>query len=365
MFHRPASVGGLATVVVLALLTATGLLQRTATGDPLPAPSDTVARTNVSVSHTQSDCRRTTSGTGVVDIAFQGRFYPVRIHVPTTADPTAPLPLVLDLHGSESNGVSQARLSDLDAVADADATGFIVAEPTAAIEEPSDDPPPEGGWTWNVPGVPNATEEYSPADARSDVDYLSTVVQEIGAQDCVDPQRVYATGFSDGASMASALACARPDLVAAVAPVSGLRAGRPTDEDPTVLDPDSCLPDQGVSVITFHGREDYVNAYDGDDSYRWGYDVDSALRHWVEIDRCDPEASVESVGDTVELTSFDGCAQGTAVEAYTFLDGGHSWPGSPIRTTVAGVSSQDLSAEQVMWNFFAAHPKESSPTVTG
>lgn len=107
---------------------------------------------------------------------------------------------MLDLHDSGSNGPSQAVVSGLDAVADADETGFIVA----------------------------------------------------------DPQHVYVTGFFGGDRMASALACARPDLVTVIAPVTGLRADRASADDPSVVDDETSASAQGVSVVTFYGEDDTV-----------------------------------------------------------------------------------------------------------
>ena len=107
---------------------------------------------------------------------------------------------MLDLHDAGSNGPSQAAVSGLDAVADADETGFIVA----------------------------------------------------------DPQHVYVTGFFGGDRMASALACARPDLVTVIAPVAGLRADRASADDPSVVDDETSASAQGVSVVTFYGEDDTV-----------------------------------------------------------------------------------------------------------
>lgn len=53
---------------------------------------------------------------------------------------------------------------------------------------------------------------------------------------CVDDDRVFATGYSGGGRMSSALACELSDTIAAIAPVAGLRAGRPSPVDIEVED---------------------------------------------------------------------------------------------------------------------------------
>ncbi|WP_257210739.1 alpha/beta hydrolase family esterase [Actinomyces ruminis] len=237
---------------------------------------------------TVSSCSRMATGTQTVEVVLADETYPVRVHVPEDADATTPLALVLDLHGSNSNGTSQAEISGLDAVADADAEGFIVAEPTAAIALDTDDPLPDGNWAWNVPGVPTTAGEYPAEDARDDVAFLTAVIETLTEQACVDPARVYATGYSGGGRMASALACARPDLIAAIAPVAGLRAGRAAEDDTATIDSSSCTPTQPVSVLTFHGTDDAVNPYDGNDDARWGYGVEAAVSAWAQLDAAPP-----------------------------------------------------------------------------
>ncbi|WP_256329029.1 extracellular catalytic domain type 1 short-chain-length polyhydroxyalkanoate depolymerase [Actinomyces ruminicola] len=301
-------------------------------------------------------CTRALSGTQTVEVAFAGETYSVRVHVPTDADPNTPLPLVLDLHGSNSNGTSQAEISGLDAVADADADGFIVAEPTAAIALDTDDPLPDGNWAWNVPGVPTTAGEYPDDDARDDVAFLATVIDSLTEQACVDAGRVYATGYSGGGRMASALACERPDLIAAIAPVAGLRAGRATEDDVTVLDPTTCAPDRPVSVLTFHGTEDHVNPLAGNDDARWGYSVEAAVSAWADLNGCTDEAATEQVSDHVSLTRYGSCEGEAAVELYTVDGGGHTWPGTGVDISALGTTTQEISASELMWEFFAAHP---------
>ncbi|WP_136192253.1 extracellular catalytic domain type 1 short-chain-length polyhydroxyalkanoate depolymerase [Actinomyces procaprae] len=303
-------------------------------------------------------CARTLSGTQTVDVAFEGQTYPVRVHVPDGADSTTPLALVLDLHGSNSNGVSQAQISGLDAVADADDEGFVVAEPTAAIALETDEPLPDGNWAWNVPGVPTTAGEYPAEDARDDVAFLAAVVSTLTEQACVDTDRVYATGYSGGGRMASALACERPDLIAAIAPVAGLRAGRTAADSTATLDPTTCTPAQPVSVLTFHGTDDVVNPYDGNDDARWGYGVEAAVSGWAQLDGCTVEPTTEPVSDHVTLTRYDSCTDGAEVELYTVDAGGHTWPGTSVDLSALGTITQEINASQLMWEFFASHPRQ-------
>jgi len=68
---------------------------------------------------------------------------------------------------------------------------------------------------------------------------------------CVNEQRVYVTGLSDGAFMTSAVACEYANRVAAVAPVAGIQ------------DIAGCRPARPVPVVTFHGTADPFVAFNG------------------------------------------------------------------------------------------------------
>ncbi|WP_127842287.1 alpha/beta hydrolase family esterase [Actinomyces wuliandei] len=316
-----------------------------------------------------------TPGTTTVQVTFSGQRYPVRVHLPEesstqkTEDGTREdLPdqatsaagqespaLVLDLHGSDANATAQAQVSGLDEVADAH--GFVVAQPTAAIPLDSANPLPDGNWAWNVPGVPMVAGEYPPEDARDDVAFLAAVVDHLVQAACVDSQRVYATGFSGGGRMASALACARPDLLAAIAPVAGLRAGRAAYDDASQTDPLTCDPATEVPVLTFHGTDDWVNPYEGSADPRWGYSVDTALGRWAELNQCTEPPAQTQVSEQVLLTSYDGCPGGSGrVQGYTLAGAGHTWPGSEADFGELGTVSQEIGASELMWEFFAKHP---------
>ena len=79
------------------------------------------------------------AGGTTVDVNFGGKSYPVAVYVPDGAPRNARLPLLLNLHGSSTNGSIQMQVSGMRAVADDE--GFIVAAPNGAIPVP---PPPTG-----------------------------------------------------------------------------------------------------------------------------------------------------------------------------------------------------------------------------
>ena len=50
------------------------------------------------------------------------------------------------------------------------------------------------------------------------------------------------------------------------------------------------------------------------------------------------------------------CAQDSAIERYTILDGERAWPGGEAVSPQVGEPTMEISAALLMWEFFAAHP---------
>lgn len=305
--------------------------------------------------NTGSACVRVIpNGTSTLDIAFEGETYAVRVHVPDVPVRRS-LPLVLDLHGSNNNATTQADISDLESLADAES--FIVATPTGDIAFPQT--LPDGNWAWNVPGVPLTSGTYPPAGSRDDVAFLTAVVSQLDAAGCIDDRRVYATGFSGGGRMASALACHASDVFAAIAPVAGLRAGRPDVADLTTPEAGTCDPEHPVSVLTFHGTDDVVNPYLGNADPRWGYTVQAAATKWASLNGCRVGPATTAVSESVVAYSWTGCVGHADVVLYEVTGGGHTWPGTdvPLDQFGLGTVTHEINASSLMWDFFEAHPR--------
>ena len=57
-------------------------------------------------------------------------------------------------------------------------------------------------------------------------------------------------------------------------------------------------------------------------------------------------------------------AVGADIVLYTVLDGNHMWPGGKIMPGKSQEPVQEISATDLMWDFFVQHPKHSgSPPV--
>jgi polyhydroxybutyrate depolymerase len=279
------------------------------------------------------------SGSTTMTATFSGHQRTVIVHVPSGYKKSAKVPLVLNMHGSGATARDQELFTAMDATADAN--GFIVAYPQGLIPEAS-------GFDWNVPGVPLIGGAPVPSDAANDVSFLTQLVGVLEQRYCIDPTRVYATGFSGGARIASQLACDSSSVFAAVAPVSGLR--RPTP----------CPASRAVPIISFHGTADPVDPYAGHGQAYWTYSVPQAAADWASEDGCSSKPTTTHSASTVTVTIYGHCRGGAEVELYTISGEGHEWPGGPTLpkslSALLGRQSNAVNADAVMWAFFKSHP---------
>ncbi len=191
---------------------------------------------------------------------------------------------------------------------------------------------------------------YSVTHNIDDVGFIRDVITQIESQYKIDPKRIYATGLSNGAIFSFRLACDTSDIFAAIAPVSG------------TLNYARCNPAQPVSVIEFHGTDDEHVPYSGGNGDKSLTTVEFAsvkdsINFWLKADQCGSTPQTESFSD-IKHDSYSGCAYGTAIELYTIIGGKHAWPGSDGPAWPGGDEpNHTISATQLIWEFFAAHPK--------
>jgi polyhydroxybutyrate depolymerase len=248
------------------------------------------------------------------------------VHVPPGYDPAVPTSLVLNFHGFTSNALQEALLSQMNGASDE--RGFIVVYPNGLYS------------SWNAGKCCGqaATLEID------DVEYVSALVDELLAQYCIDPKRVFATGMSNGAFLSNRLGCELSDKIAAIAPVAGV-IGLPLAK---------CAPPRAVPVMHFHGTLDTLVPYEGGGAYAFPSVADSVAR-WREIDGCgSTKEIVYNQGDS-QCVSTPGCKEGAGVILCTVDGGGHTWPGG---TPVPGLghTTMDLDATDAMLDFFDEHP---------
>jgi polyhydroxybutyrate depolymerase len=214
------------------------------------------------------------------------------VHVPLGCDPASPWPLVVDFHGFTLTRTDQSNRSGIREVADVE--GFAVAYPQGL------------GDAWN--GI--VCCGFSSAD---DVGFARALVADVSQRLPIDPNRVYATGFSNGGLLSHRLACEAADLFAAAAPVA-FQLPNPLSFP--------CSPSRPIAVKHFHGFWDTVVPYAGVAALQVPAAPDSLAR-WASINGCIGSALRTILGPGSYCDHFEVCAEGVET-ALCSIDGVHS-----------------------------------------
>jgi len=90
--------------------------------------------------------------------------------------------------------------------------------------------------------------------------------------------------------------------------------------------------------------------------------VEDSIRTWCKIDEC-PETPALSEfpdqtddGTVVRRKAYGPGKDGTEVVLIEIEGGGHTWPGQKSPLALIGKSTLDVSANDLMWEFFQKHP---------
>jgi polyhydroxybutyrate depolymerase len=240
-------------------------------------------------------------------IQVQGRARAFLVHAPDPLPPGRRLPVVLVFHGAGCDASSMVRATGFDALADRE--GFLVVYPEGI-----------GGRFQTAaprPGTPD------------DVPFVRALLAWLPGAYPVDPARVHATGFSNGAMFCYRLAAEMSDAIASIGPVAGFMASP------------GPRPASPVSVVHVHGT--------ADDRVPLAR-VPETIRRWAAWNDCEPEARVERLEPAPRFVLtrrwHAGRRPGVDVGLYRVEGAGHGWP------TEGG-----QWVTRTLWAFFASHPK--------
>lgn len=273
-------------------------------------------------------------------LRFDGGNRSYLLQVPAGLDPMRPVPLLVALHGGGGHAAMMADEQRYGLVGKAAREGFVVVFPNGHSRFP------RGRLaTWNAGGCCGSARD----SGSDDVGFIRALIAEIRGRLPIDPERIFATGMSNGGMMAYRLACEAADLFRAVAAVAGTEALG------------ECRPSRPVSVLHIHARNDGHVQFEGgagEDAFRDRskvmdfVSVPETVSRWVSRNHCasPPRRSADAPGAYCE--TYAGCRAGTAVKLCVTDDGGHSWPGAEAVRRGADPASQALRASDTIWDFF-------------
>ena len=296
-------------------------------------------------------------GDHTFQLTHGGRERSYLVHVPPTADPTQPIPVVLNFHGGGGNAETQQASSGMDALADEQ--GFIVVYPNGS------GPLARRLLTWNA----GACCGYAMENGVDDVGFALALLDDLAARTPIDPTRIYATGFSNGAMLAHRLGAEAADRIAAIAPVAG------------ALMLESISPAQPLPVMHVHSVDDPRALYQGGLAPPFPLTntrilhppLEERLALWLEANGCPATARLEAKirgaagtqdeGHTGAKLVYGPCDQGTEVVLWKLSGPGHVWPGgqSAVGEELVGAPTSIIDANQEMWAFFQRFTRAGGP----
>ena len=235
------------------------------------------------------------------------------------------VPLLISLHGGADYADANMQYTGfLDII---DEKGFVAIFPQGTIAEG------KGDTGWYAGGDCSGLEVCDLSFIERLIDYS---IESLN----IDKNRVYVSGFSNGAFMVYTLACFLSDKIAAFAPVSGS------------MSPDDyqiCNPQRPIPVIHIHGINDDSIPVQGSDYVTPLQDVSSYLSS---INNCAQNSVVDG-----EDTNEDGYAWYSEISSdcndnvtvnFTYLENfGHNWPS----TESSKGSGADIDGASFIWEF--------------
>lgn len=266
-----------------------------------------------------------------------GRRRVTLVHQPSLSTMSGQRPLVILLHGHGDSPQRVRRISGMDAKADRE--GFFVAYPSGT------------GWcglpllSWNAGGCCG----YAMERGVDDVAFIRALIQQLLHRYPIDAHRIYVAGVSNGGMMAYRLGCELSESIAAIATVAG------------ALTASACSPTHPLSVLIIHGTDDRQVRYDGGASLlsrdaRVDPPVSRAVSFWVARNGCRVSPQRSTHGHIAQET-YAGGREGTAVVLYTIQGGRHAWPGGRRGWWLGDAPTNEVSATDLIWEFFSQHPK--------
>lgn len=236
-------------------------------------------------------------------------------YAPADLSPNEPAPVVIVAHGYLQSGQAMHDLTQYQRVADRE--GFVVMYPDG-------EPASAGPWNVGVGACPS-TLLLLPTATGDDQAFIDAMLDFADADQCVDREHVFVTGFSMGGYFANETGCLRSDI-AAIGPHSG--GSHDLTACPVVRKP----------VILFHGMSDgLIPVSCGTE----------ARERWVIHNGCGTE--VESVAVTGGHCEYSkGCPADGQVALCLFDGMDHGWAGGQGSYGFPAYES----ASELGWAFF-------------
>jgi polyhydroxybutyrate depolymerase len=247
--------------------------------------------------------------------------------------------LVIALHGgggSAEQFETTSKLTDK-----ANASGFIVVYPEGVQSTGI-----LGARSWNAGNCC----DYASDNNIPDVAFIMGLIEKLSSTYKIKPEKVYATGHSNGGMLAYRLACELSGKIAAIAPNSS-----------TMVVNQPCNPSRGVPILHMHSVLDTHVPYEGGMGTKVGTrgvylpPLADVLSEWSAKNTCKTPAQVVVDDSRYKLTKWLNCNNNASLEYYLTQDGGHGWPGGLPGGPNSDIPATSINANDLLWDFFQQH----------
>ena len=245
---------------------------------------------------------------GPLDAPLDVMQRPADVVVPRTYDPDTSYALLIMLHGYSANSTQIRDFFHLTEYRDD--YGFVSVIPDGTLNS-------VGLRFWNA--TPFCCDLFD--QQPDDVAYISGLIEAAKQRFNIDASRIYLAGHSNGGYMSYRMAC-EVDGIAAIASLAGS----------SFVDEADCQEASNpVSVLQVHGTLDPTVAYLG--SIGNYPSAPQLVERWAARNNCPnsvdgPNRDVHALlfGDETTTVVWEGCDQGSSVELWTIVGGGHIPP---------------------------------------
>lgn len=288
----------------------------------------------------------------------------VRIYTPRTYRPGRRQPLVVMVHGCNTNAAEQQAASAFEPVADRHGFVVLFADHDQRENEALGTHP---GRCWRF---------YSPADAHRGIGDPADIVAQtrmVARNWSINRSRVYVVGMSSGGMMTSTLGATYPEVYAAIGVVAGCGYGAGAaclleayhETDPSSREAQAAHREQAeraraVPMIGIHGdADDVIPPAAGPGTVRqWVRTANLALsgteRRPVRLRPTAVRVVRPPHGRDYEIADHHSRQTDCLVARRVTIHGmGHYWPGGPSDPGVAKWTDHTApSGAALVWNFF-------------
>jgi polyhydroxybutyrate depolymerase len=246
-------------------------------------------------------------------------------------DPEAAMPLVVVAHGYTMSGQLMYDITGYKELADSEHIALAFPDGQGG--------PNTLGAPWNVGANVCPSSSGAPPNAPGDdFAFLDAIKADVAADQCIDREHVFATGFSMGGYFSHQIGCMRSDF-RAVAPHSG-----------GTHDLSGCT-NARRPIIIFHGLGDaLIPPGCADPNSLPVTGAMPAAAAWAAHNGCGTATTMRTVTGG-RCVHYEGCPADGQVELCTFDAMGHCWAGGAASAGVYSCPAY-AAATQLEWQFF-------------